>query len=313
MYSLPNKELWSGRVDDDPTSLRYHEIIQFDKVRALSISCNKKRFSMIGFKCDEGVRRNQGKIGAMLAPDEIRRKLAALPFHHTNDEVIDVGNVMCKHNELEKAQQTLGNKVTILLEKSTIPIIIGGGHETLYGHYLGVREFIGPEASLGIINIDAHFDLRNDKVPSSGTMFHQILSEDKNSNYLCLGIQKLGNTKELFNAAEKFRCEYIFEDDIHDRKHTSLVIDEFAQAHDFIILTLCMDSITSSAAPGVSAPSPYGLEPKTVRTLLRSIAKKDNLLSFDLSEVNPLFDEHNKTARLAAYLFAEVMQNYQNS
>lgn len=312
MYSLPNEELWTGRVDNDPTSLRYHEIIQFDEGKALSSNGDKKTFSIIGFECDEGVRRNQGQVGAKLAPEEIRKFLANLPFHHTNDEVIDVGNVMCKHNELEKAQQTLGNQINTLLEKSTIPIIIGGGHETLYGHYLGVRQFIGKEASLGIINIDAHFDLRNDKIASSGTMFHQILSGDENAQYLCLGIQKLGNTKELFDAANKFQCEYILEDNIYDRKHTSLVIDEFAQAHDVIILTLCMDSIASSAAPGVSAPSPYGLEPKAVRDLLLYIAKKDNLLSFDLSEVNPLLDENSKTARLAAHLFAEVMQNYRS-
>ena len=60
------------------------------------------------------------------------------------------------------------------------PIIFGGGHETAYGHYLGVRKYIGEDASLGIINIDAHFDLRPyDEQPSSGTMFKQILEHDK--------------------------------------------------------------------------------------------------------------------------------------
>ena len=84
------------------------------------------------------------------------------------------------------------------------PIILGGGHETAYGHYLGVRNYIGKEAKLGIINIDAHFDLRPyNEQPSSGTMFRQILEQDENSSYLVLGIQRYGNTQALFDKADE--------------------------------------------------------------------------------------------------------------
>ena len=59
---------------------------------------------------------------------------------------------------------------------------------------------IGEDASLGIINIDAHFDLRSyEEQPSSGTMFRQILEHDENSSYFVLGIQRYGNTQELFD------------------------------------------------------------------------------------------------------------------
>ncbi|WP_245545004.1 arginase family protein [Lentibacillus jeotgali] len=75
-------------------------------------------------------------------------------------------------------------------------------------------------------------------------------------------------------------------------------------------MTLCTDSIVSSAAPGVSAPSPLGLNPKTVRSILAYAAEKYNLLSFDISEVNPLVDEGDKTIKLAAYLAAEVIRNF---
>lgn len=310
--TLLNRDLWTGRIDSDPTSLRYHQVVEFSEVNTLSTIDNQKIFSIIGFESDEGVKRNQGRIGAAEAPNEIRKFLSNLPFHHSEDKVVDVGNVPCTNGKLELAQEKLGTNISKLLNKNCIPIIIGGGHETLYGHYLGVREFIGPEASLGIINIDAHFDLRDDEVPSSGTMFRQILSKDQEIDYLCLGIQELGNTKSLFDAAKEYNCRYILEENIRKFEQTFLTIDDFANEHDYIILTLCTDAISSSSAPGVSAPSPFGLEPTTVRTLLRHIAAKGNLLSFDISEVNPLLDENNKTSRLAALLLADVMKSFGN-
>src|SRR5690625_6669329 len=101
---------------------------------------------------------------------------------------MDVGNVVCEDRELEKAQQELGTTIHRLLEKQCIPIIMGGGHETLYGHYLGVREFLGLTASLGIINLDAHFDLRVVNMLSFVKLFEQLLSSDSHVDYLCLGI-----------------------------------------------------------------------------------------------------------------------------
>ncbi len=74
-----------------------------------------------------------------------------------------------------------------------------------------------------------------------------------------------------------------------------------------------MDFIASAYAPGVSAPSPFGIEPKTVRRLIRHIAAKAALLSFDISEVNPSKDENQKTISLAAQLINEAFLHFNPS
>lgn len=314
MYILPIEELWSGRIDskDDPNSFRFHQEVTLKDIHKLE--GNENAFSIIGFESEEGVRRNKGRLGAAKAPNEVRKMLAKLPYNIGEAHTIDVGNVVCENEELENAQKELGQYITKLLNQSKTPIIIGGGHETLYGHYLGVREFVGAESSLGIINIDAHFDMRDDEVPSSGTMFKQILEADENAGYLCLGIQKFGNTKALFDKADELGCSYILEEDlsVNNVDDTFQAIDAFANQYDHIMLTLCTDAIISSEAPGVSAPSPFGLEPKVVRSLLRHIVSQKNITSFDISEVNPLLDEHDKTVRLAANLLAEVLANFRS-
>lgn len=307
---MADKELWSGRIDSEvnPDSFRLHQTVTFKETDALTK--NENAFGIIGFESDEGVRRNNGRVGAAFAPNKIKQLLSKLPDNRQKDTaIIDVGNVVCENGELEEAQTELGDHITKILNSSSKPIIIGGGHETLYGHYLGVRKFIGPDASLALINIDAHFDMRDSDRPSSGTMFKQILDQDKHAGYLCLGVQQLGNTKALFDVADNYGCTYIKEENLTGDHSTMQVIDQFATKYDYLLLTICTDSITSSAAPGVSAPSPFGLDPKLVRTLTRYIVPKQNLLSFDISEVNPLVDESDKTTTLAAHLLAEVMGN----
>ena len=188
----------------------------------------------------------------------------------------------------------LGEAVTAILSNGAKPIILGGGHETLYGHYLGVREAIGKDATLGIVNIDAHFDLRPyDEQPSSGTMFRQILESDPNARYFVAGIQRYGNTQELFDRADLLGVTYEYEDlMIHGHlENLMAALEDFMDQHDAVMLTLCTDVVNAAFAPGVSAPSPFGLDPSTVRAIIRKVAGHEKTRSFDICEVNPALDE----------------------
>ncbi|AUJ25607.1 MULTISPECIES: formimidoylglutamase [Virgibacillus] len=315
MYSMTEKQWWSGRVDHatDPAYFRFHQAIQLKDIASRKRDNDLKgSIALIGFSSDEGVRRNKGRVGAAKAPYEIRSVLANLAYHLEKLSIFDVGNVSCIHQQLEESQEELGKYMHYLLQAQSTPIILGGGHETLYGHYLGARQYVNQTTKLGIINIDAHFDLRNDFLPTSGTMFKQILEQDKYAGYLCLGIQKWGNTQALFQEAAQYQSNYILAEDVANDSQTIKLIDDFTKQHDYIIFTLCMDAVEATAAPGVSAPSPLGLEPKIVRDLIRYIVAKPNLLSMDISEVNPVVDENNKTVKLAAYFIADAMQSMQN-
>ncbi|WP_342508245.1 formimidoylglutamase [Sporosarcina sp. FSL K6-2383] len=306
MLKKINPALWSGRTDhlDNRESFRYHQVVDFSNIASSPKTC-----AIIGFQCEEGVRRNNGRLGAAQAPDALRSELAKLPWRAVEGQrLVDIGNIECQDSHLEQAQQHLGDVVAELLTKEITPIILGGGHETAYGHYLGVRKFIGKEASLGIINIDAHFDLRPyDEQSSSGTMFKQILDNGENTSYFVAGIQRYGNTQELFNRADELGVAYLYEDDMDSLPEE---LDQFISQHDFIFLTLCTDVLNAAFAPGVSAPSPFGLEPAVVRSIIQKVTSHDKTLSFDISEVNPTLDENNRTVRLGAYLVNEAIMGF---
>lgn len=314
MYTKTDERIWTGRLDDehDRSSFRYHQIVQVRTVHE-ELANQENSIALMSFHCDEGVRRNLGRIGAAEGPKAIKSALASIPWRLGNKQFVDVGAVHCEGTKLENAQQELGENVSKLLQKGDDTIILGGGHETLYGDYLGVRAAVGPDKKLGIINIDAHFDLRKyDSKPSSGTMFHQILTEDKQANYMVLGIQEFGNTTELFERANQLGVHYVLDEELiaMDTLVLDTMISDFIAKQDIVILTLCMDVLAASAAPGVSAPSPFGLQPTFVRQLIKLVTKHEKVKSFDICEVNPALDIHHCTAKLAAYYVNEVAQAF---
>ena len=259
------------------------------------------------------MRRNQGRVGAAHAPNALREALASLPWTFQNkQQIVDVGNIICLDNALEEAQQELSEVVKILRNNKMKCVVLGGGHETLYGHYLGVRAAVPSEAKIGIINIDAHFDLRSyEEQTSSGTMFRQILEQDPHTDYFVVGIQRYGNTNELFEKARELQVDYVLEDDVTAENHSQIMhqLQQFMDNHDYILLTLCMDVVNAAFAPGVSAPSPFGLDASTVRSIIQKVTIHPHTHSFDICEVNPLLDENGRTVKLGAYFVYEALNN----
>lgn len=308
MYKKADSEIWQGRVDHatDSTYFRYHQVVQLEK----TANEHEPSIGLIGFACDEGVRRNNGRVGAKEAPTALRKQLASLPWrNHANElSLIDFGDVICEGQELERAQQELGDKVADILTNGKA-IVLGGGHETAYGQYLGVRKAVGPDAFIGILNIDAHFDMRSyDEQPSSGTMFKQILDEDPNSDYFVCGIQQYGNTTALFNTADQYHVDYHLDEELNSEQFKER-LQGFMDTHDVLLVTLCMDVLNAAEAPGVSATSPFGLSAIKVRDILRQMVSHKNTVSFSICEVNPSLDVDHRTAKLGAYFINEVIMN----
>ena len=204
--------------------------------------------------------------------------------------------------------------IKLLLDHHIHPIVLGGGHETAWGHYQGI--YAHYPASLGVINFDAHFDLRpllSDIQGHSGTPFLQIAkhreSMDLPFDYFCLGIQPNANTKSLFATAEKLKTHYIEAENLYTNKNENFaMLDHFITACDKIYLSICLDVFGVAFAPGVSAPQALGLTPWQAIPLLKKITQSGKVISIDFVELSPPLDQHNKTALLAASLIMSYLQ-----
>ncbi len=321
-YIPPSRQIWKGRVDDpnDPLSYRWHQIIQLLDLSRPVYSIPERSFAFLGFRSDEGVKRNLGRPGAKLGPESIRRQMANLPSYFGQDiHMFDAGDVDCDQ-DLESAQQALAQAVEKILSAGFFPVLLGGGHEIAYGHYMGLYNFYkkSNQKPPVIINIDAHFDMRPYyNGGSSGTMFLQIADflrkQGQEFKYLVLGIQQSGNTRSLFRKAEELGVKYILARDISENhlEHVYDQINSFVGTRD-VYLTICTDVFSSAVAPGVSAPQPFGMYPELVLKIAKYIARSHSLVSFDIAEVSPRFDEDHQTAKLASVMIFAILNNLVN-
>ena len=311
-YNPPNENCWVGRTTASALGIQYWyqatETINLQKSPLISAD-----IALLGYQCEEGIRRNLGRIGAKEGADAVRKQLSNLAFHHVHKSIIDVGNVVCDDRNLASTQQTISNIISKLVSHNTFPIVIGGGHDVAYGHFKGLHQGLNlkEDAKIGIINFDAHFDLRPVvKAGNSGTPFSQILEEYGESvKYLALGIQQQSNSKELFDNAERLGVKYLLNYDCEVSNINAIfsTIDTFKAEMDYLYITIDMDGFSSAYAPGVSAPSPMGFTPFFVFKTLEYIFKTKTVVGLDIAELSPKYDLDNATARLASRLIDFVV------
>ncbi|QWX83983.1 formimidoylglutamase [Cellulophaga sp. HaHaR_3_176] len=313
-YKKTTPELWSGRSSEQ--KLYLHEKVHCVIIDEIEIAQNQKTIALLGYACDEGVKRNHGRIGAVNGPDAIRQSLAKFP-NHLSDEttLLDCGTIVCLNEDLETTQEVLAKNISLLLAKKTFPIVLGGGHDIAYGHFKGIRKYLG-DKKIGVINFDAHFDLRSTSSEStSGTPFYQIAQDHNKENatfeYLCLGIRKDANDKKLFEIASDLHVMYLetAHFNMHYLEHVQLILMQFIEDVDYVYTTIDLDGFSSAYAPGVSAPSPMGFAPNIVLESLKVIIDSKKLISLDIAEMNPTYDIDGQTAKLAASLVHYVMHH----
>ncbi len=312
MWQPFDKSLWQGRVDFDAgtRSQRWHQRISEPAADAPG-SC------LIGFASDRGVLLNQGRTGAAEGPNALRSALANLTAHFDRP-VYDDGTVPCTGENLPACQAAFGDRVAARLEENHFVIGLGGGHEIGYASYRGVRQWLDrhdPDARLGIINFDAHFDLRQPSPEAtSGTPFYQIAQDCEQRgqpfHYACIGISEAANTPRLFDTAKALGVRYLRDLNCMDL-HATPFIRRFIGELDYLYVTVCLDVLPAGMAPGVSAPAAIGIQPAFLLHCLTEIQRccqyaPCKWLMADIAELNPSYDQDNRTARLAARLVWEM-------
>jgi formiminoglutamase len=295
---------WTGRFDGDGAEHRRWWQAVTTHTTAAAAAASRPAV-VLGFCSDAGVLRNKGRIGAAAAPAAIRSALGPLAFH-LNRDVFDAGDVVVEDDSLEAGQERAGRAISGLLDAGNLTVVLGGGHETAFASYLGVA---GSEAlrgkRLGVLNLDAHFDLRDEPTPSSGTPFLQMAHAEaaagRELQYAVVGISEPNNTGTLFDTANRLGVKYLL-DELCSPEAVEVFVADFLAGVDVLYLTIDLDVMPASVAPGVSAPAAYGVPLPVISAICRQVAASGKLLHVDVAELNPEFDVDSRTAKVAARL-----------
>lgn len=311
---------WTGRVDGyEPDVLRIHQIIKVMSLKELlEEEVEKKKVCFVSFNSDEGIKRNNGRTGASEGWRHLKIGLSNFPIFDETISFYDLKDpINVEDGKLEEAQKNLADTVTELKKKNYFVVCMGGGHDIAYGTYNGVLNYAklnDDKPRVGIINFDAHFDMReyHEKGANSGSMFLQIAHDREKDgikfDYNVIGIQKFSNTKRLFDTAKKYGVNYFLARDI--QKVTDLNINPILERNDYIHLSICTDVFHITCAPGVSAPQSFGIWPSQAIRLLDIVASTNKNLTLEVAEISPRYDYDDRTSRLIANLVYQIILRY---
>jgi formiminoglutamase len=281
---------------------------------------------LFGIPTNEGIRRNGGRLGASEAPNTIREWLGKLtPYagphfnkHLSDLRIVDLGDI--NQGYLDAMHAAAGNVANELAALEKIVIALGGGHDVTYPLVRGFREGSNFDA-VGLINIDAHLDVRETKDGKhhSGSSFRLLLEEGiiKGQHFAEIGVQSFAASEKHFDWVIQQGARILtFEDATTAHLPNAFEECEFGITRgdpDFpSYLSFDMDAVRASDAPGVSAPSPIGFLAEEAYELSVAAGLSKNIRMFDIVEVSPPHDADGRTARLAARMIAGFLAGIAN-
>jgi formiminoglutamase len=311
-YSPPELSIWTGRTSTDRAYL--HENIRPLDLSAVQIKARTALEPvLLGYATDTGVTRNSGRAGAAEGPEALRKAFGRMPARKGRAQFWDAGNFICPDGQLEHTQEGFSMGITRLIRNGYFPLGIGGGHDIAYAHFKGLVAGLEPGTRLGILNLDAHLDLRKpEPLPHSGSPFLQIAEHcaeiGTDFKYCCIGARRDANTDELWDRASTLKATLVERPQLSTVTLPSVLrtLEGFLDGLEALYLTIDLDGFASAYAPGVSAPSPMGFTPETILPVLDLVVKSKKLKSVDIAELNPVYDRDSQTAVLAAGLFHKI-------
>jgi len=288
----PDQSLFFKR--GDPHDVRLGEIVRADEA-----AYGNAPVAILGCPQDEGVRRNHGRPGAAMAPDEIRRCLYRLTVANLDDlPIVDLGNTVIQAT-LEETHVLHQAIVEQILRDGKTLVSLGGGNDISYPDCAALAQ-----VATGVLafNVDAHFDVRADAVRNSGTPYRQLIEEGfiRPDRFYEMGHQPFANAPTY---AQYLRERGVHVQSLADLRRFGLMrafrsaLETSAQA---IFWGFDLDAVRAADAPGVSAPTPIGLTGDEFCQIATLAGTDPRTRIVEFSEVNPQFDVDQRTCRPTA-------------
>ena len=267
------------------------------------------RFVILGCPQDEGVRRNNGRVGAAEAPDRIREafyKISA-PANLKAGQLFDTGNIQTGPT-LEETHENQTRVVAQIISHGKIAIVLGGGNDIAYPDGKGLGQ---NHKKFLTLNIDSHFDVRENKQRNSGTPYRQLLEEKIISpeNFFELASQPFANSEVYADYLKKKQVAVIPLEQLRKKGVEKSIkgILKLSKA-PAIFWGIDMDSVRSADAPGVSASNPTGLTAEEILSIAAIAGNDKRSRILEISEVNPKYDIDGRTCKLAALIITNFLK-----
>ena len=265
----------------------------------------KSEYVIVGVPFDKT---SSFRIGSRFAPDKIREvsyNFEAYVCEHDidleNTNIYDYGNIE-KTNTVNKMIDIVSARASHIYTK--FHIFIGGEHSLTIGV---IKSLSKKRDDFSVIFIDAHLDFRDKYLNLKNShacvarRVSEIIGVDR---IVSIGIRSYSKEEKL--DSEKYKLNYFTSYSCFQLSVKKVISEiEKITKNNMIYISLDMDGIDPSYAPGVSNPEPFGLNPIDVVTIIRHFSS--SLIGFDIVEISPPYDYCDITSILGARIIRDLI------
>jgi agmatinase len=276
--------------------------------------------AIFGVPWDEG---SGYRPGARFGPKSIREYSARFAFHERGvkeggfwsierqkrylDKIrlVDAGDQDVLYLDVERTFAAVTDSVREILSRKVLPVAMGGDHSISFPV---VRAFEELGEKLHVIQLDAHLDY-NDSVEgirlANGSPLKRISELNFIGEIVQIGMRGIRARKDAYDDSRSRGNRIITMSDFR-KMGIEGVINQIPQGGKFYV-TIDIDALDPSIAPGTTAPCFNGLTYQEMRDLLMGIASRGSIMGFDVVEVNPFLDPVGLTQSAAVMIILEFL------
>ena len=321
----PNLEVWRDRdISDDPPRepgpIQVGSVLTFfglPMARTIEdLVAGEVEVAFMGAPVDMGV----GFRGAGEGPTAFRAMRRSVGSMETmvrwRSELtaVDYGNAPIDNLSTERSMPPIRRMVREIAETGAIPVIIGGDHSIEFANVAGLADVYGKE-NVGVIHFDAHYDAggtRSGHLISHAQPVRRLVDEGHilGRNFIQVGLRGSWPGPEGFEWMRENEFRYHTMAEIDREGWTTVmqrVLDEANDGPEYLHISFDIDVMDPAYTSGTGTPVPGGLTPREVFPIVRGLCSENNVVGFDLVELNPLVDPGYTTALNAKQVVDECM------
>ncbi|MFZ1490403.1 MAG: agmatinase [Ilumatobacteraceae bacterium] len=260
--------------------------------------------------------------GARFGPRAIRSQVYEAGSYHLDLgleifdwlEVVDFGDVHCPHGQTERSHANIRARVHEIARRGIVPLVFGGDHSITWPAATAVADVHG-FGNVGMVHFDAHADTADvidGNLASHGTPMRRLIESGAvpGDRFVQVGLRGYWPPQDTFEWMKAQGMRWHTMQEIWERGFAAVMADAVAEAlatTDLLYISVDVDSIDPSQAPGTGTPEPGGIQAADILRMVRRLAHAHHVVGIDIVEVAPAYDVSELTVNLAHRIAFEAL------
>lgn len=306
MTALTEPPAWTGTASD-PNDEQFGHVVEATTLP----SVGEFDAVLVGEPYDGAV---IGRRGAADGPAAIRESLAGVKTHHFDAGPVsgigDLGDVaLSAAGDVAAVQDAVAETTAAVHGSEALPVFLGGDNSLTVPNVRPLLE----TGRVGVVNFDAHLDCRAvpDAGPTSGTPYRQLFDAGLDG-YAPVGVRHFETSTTYHDYLRERGGEVVTAEEVGADAVAAAdrALDALGSV-DHVYVSVDVDVLDATAAPGASAPTPGGLATRELYRALRLVAADDRVVGFEVVETAPRLDaDDGRTVDAAARAVAHFLAGW---